>query len=212
VHRFRHAERASVGDAARRLVRVGPVHLHVRGFQVVRTRADVEEPGRELRGIGRRVRIAVIGDGLDANRGERAVLLRRQLGGDVVVAGVMAGGSAAGVIVVSRGAVMRGAASATGGSVAGVVGAVEGSGGAVTISTGSRGGSRGGVRGGMFAGVLGGGMTFKRTRAVPARSISISRAAACERSTMRPFTNGPRSLMRTYNCLPLERFVTSTQV
>ena len=87
VHGLGHAERAAVGDAARRLVGVDAVDLDVRGLEVVGAGADVEEPGRELRRIGGGVGVAVIGEGLDAERGERAVLLRRQLGGDVVVAG-----------------------------------------------------------------------------------------------------------------------------
>ena len=55
-------------------------------------------------------------------------------------------------------------------------------------------------------------MTFKRTRAVPARTISIWRAAPTDRSMMRPCTKGPRSVMRTSTCLPFERLVISTQV
>ena len=87
VHGLGHAERAAVGDAARRLVRVGAVHLDVGGLEVVGAGADVEEPGRELRRVGGGVGVAVVGQRLDSERGERAVLARRQLGGDVVVAG-----------------------------------------------------------------------------------------------------------------------------
>ena len=62
VHGFGHPERAAVGDAARRLVRVDAVDLDVRGLQVVRPGADVEEPGRELGRIRRRVGVAVVGE------------------------------------------------------------------------------------------------------------------------------------------------------
>ena len=91
VHGLGHAERAAVGDAARRLVGVDPVDLDVGRLQIVGAGADVEEPGRELRRVGRRVGVAVVGEGLDAQRGERAVLRRGQLGGDVVVAGERVG-------------------------------------------------------------------------------------------------------------------------
>ena len=39
-----------------------------------------------------------------------------------------------------------------------------------------------------------------------------ARAAASDKSMMRPSTKGPRSLMRTTTCFPFERLVTSTQV
>ena len=76
VHRLRHAKRAAVGDAARRLVRVDPPPTRA-PLSVVRPVQTWKSP-RGLRGIGRRVGVAVIGDGLDPDRGERAVLLRRQ--------------------------------------------------------------------------------------------------------------------------------------
>ena len=68
------------------------------------------------------------------------------------------------------------------------------------------------VSGGKFGAAFGRAITFRRTRAVPERSMSMSRAAACERSMMRPCANGPRSLMRTSTRFPFERLVTSTQV
>ncbi len=86
VHGLGHAERAAIGDAARRLVGVDAVDLDVRGLQIVGAGADVEEPGGKLRGVRGRVGVAVVGEGLDAQRGERAVLLGGQFGGDVVVA------------------------------------------------------------------------------------------------------------------------------
>ena len=80
------AERAAVGDAPGRLVGVGAVDLDVGGLEVVGPRADVEQPRGELRRVGRRVGVAVVGQRLDSDRGEGAVLLARQFGGDVVVA------------------------------------------------------------------------------------------------------------------------------
>ena len=68
------AERAAVGDAARRLVRVDGLDLHVRGLQVVGAAADVEEAGRELGRLGGRVERAVVGDHVDPQAGDLAVL------------------------------------------------------------------------------------------------------------------------------------------
>jgi Molydopterin dinucleotide binding domain len=81
-----HAERAAVGDAARRFVRVYPVHFGERVLEVVGPGTDREQPGRELRRVRRGVGIAVIGDRLDAERRHCAILLRRQLRLHVVVA------------------------------------------------------------------------------------------------------------------------------
>jgi hypothetical protein len=60
-----HPERAAVGDAAGRLVRVDPVDLDEGVGEVVRAGDDVEEAGRELRGVGRGVGVAVVGDRAD---------------------------------------------------------------------------------------------------------------------------------------------------
>ena len=87
VHRLGDAERAAVGDASRRLVGVDAVDLAEGVLDVVGAGADREEPGRELRRVRRGVGVAVVGDGLDLQGGHRAVLLRRELGLDVVVAG-----------------------------------------------------------------------------------------------------------------------------
>ena len=51
-----------------------------------------------------------------------------------------------------------------------------------------------------------------RTFAVPGPITPISRAAARERSMMRPFTNGPRSLIRTRTVREVSMFCTSTIV
>ena len=64
VHRFGDAERAAVGDAARRLVGVDAVDLDVGRLQVVRAGGDAEQPGRELARVGRGVERAVVGDGV----------------------------------------------------------------------------------------------------------------------------------------------------
>ena len=79
------AERAAVGDAARRLVRVDRLDLHVRGLQVVGAADDVEEAGRELGRLRGAVERAVVGDHVDAQAGDLAVL-RAHLGVHHVVA------------------------------------------------------------------------------------------------------------------------------
>ena len=81
-----HAERAAVGDAARRLVRVHAVDLGEGVLQVVGPGDDGEQPGRELRRVGGGVGVAVVGDRLDLEGGEGAVLRRPELGLQVVVA------------------------------------------------------------------------------------------------------------------------------
>ena len=86
VDRLGDAERAAIGDTAGRLVRVDRLDLHVRGLQVVRAAADVEEPGRELRRLRRRVERAVVGDDVDAQAGDLPVL-----GADLALHEVVAG-------------------------------------------------------------------------------------------------------------------------
>src|SRR3972149_4823697 len=85
--RLSAAERAAVGDAAGRLVGVDAVDLDERIGEVVGAGDDVEQAGRELRGVRRRVGVAVVGDGLDLEAGDAAFLRGAQLGVDVVVAG-----------------------------------------------------------------------------------------------------------------------------
>ena len=80
------AERAAVRDAARRLVRVDGLHLDVGGLEVVRAADDVEEPGRELRRLGGAVEGAVVGEHVDAQAGDLAVL-----GADLAAHDVVAG-------------------------------------------------------------------------------------------------------------------------
>ena len=87
VDRLGHPERAAIGDAAGRLVGVDAVDLDERVGEVVRAGDDVEQAGRELGRIGRGIGVAVVGDRLDLEAGDLAVLGRRQLGVDVVVAG-----------------------------------------------------------------------------------------------------------------------------
>ena len=91
VDRLGHAERAAIGDAAGRLVRVDAIDLHERVVEVVGAGDDVEQAGRELRRVGGRIGVAVIGDGLDLEAGDLAFLGRAQLGVDVVVAGERVG-------------------------------------------------------------------------------------------------------------------------
>ena len=91
VDGFRDPERAAVGDAAGRLVGVDAVDLDERLVEVVRAGDHVEQAGRELRRIGRGVAVAVVGDRLDLERLDLAVLRRADLGVDVVVAGERVG-------------------------------------------------------------------------------------------------------------------------
>ena len=74
VHGLGDAKRAAVGDAAGRLVRVHRAEPGVRALQVIGAGDDVKEPGREPRGLGGRVKRAVVGDGVDAQAGDPAVL------------------------------------------------------------------------------------------------------------------------------------------
>ena len=82
-----HAERAAIGDAAGRLVGVDAIDLDEGVLEVVRAGDDVEQAGRELRGVGGGVGVAVVGDGLDLEGRDLAFLGRAQLGVDAVVAG-----------------------------------------------------------------------------------------------------------------------------
>ena len=99
VDRLGHPERAAVGDAAGRLVRVDAVDLDERVREVVRAGDDVEQAGRELGRVGGGVGVAVVGQGLDLETGDLAVLGRRQLGMDVVVAGERIGLQVLGAIL-----------------------------------------------------------------------------------------------------------------
>ncbi len=91
VDRLGHPERAAVGDAARGLVGVDAVDLDEGVVEVVRPGDDVEQAGRELGRIGRRIRVAVVGQGLHLETGDLAFLRRAELGVDVVVAGERVG-------------------------------------------------------------------------------------------------------------------------
>ena len=87
VHGLGDAERAGVGDAAGRLVRVHAGDLAVGRAVVVRAGEDVEEPGRVLRRLGRGVERPVIGDDVDLDADDLAVTGRRDLAVHVVVPG-----------------------------------------------------------------------------------------------------------------------------
>ncbi len=78
------AEGAAVRDPARRLVRVDGLDLDVRGLEVVRAADDVEEPRRELRRLRGRVEGAVVGDDVDAQARDLAVLRAHLAPHDVV--------------------------------------------------------------------------------------------------------------------------------
>ena len=91
VDRLGHPERAAIGDAAGRLVRVDAIDFDERVREVVGAGDDVEQAGRVLRRVGGGVRIAVVGDRLRLQRGDLAVLRRAHLGMDVIVAGERVG-------------------------------------------------------------------------------------------------------------------------
>ena len=87
VARLRDAERAAVGDAARRLVGEIGVHFGVSHRKGVAAGDDAEDAGRVLAGIRGGVERAVIGRGRHVQRGDRAVGGRADLHVHVVVAG-----------------------------------------------------------------------------------------------------------------------------
>ena len=98
VHGLGDAERAAVGDAARRLVRVDGLDLDVRRLEVVGAAHDVEEPGRELRRLRRAVERAVVGDHVDPQARDLAVL-RAHLAAHDVVAGEPGGHQVLGAVL-----------------------------------------------------------------------------------------------------------------
>ena len=87
VGRLGHPERARVGDAAGRLVRVHAGDPAVRGGHVVGAGERVEEPGGEPRRLRGGVERAVVGEHPHAQRGDPPVAGRRDLAVHVVVAG-----------------------------------------------------------------------------------------------------------------------------
>ena len=86
IGRLRHPERAAIGDPARRLVGVDAVDHEMRDREVVGAGDDVEEAGRPFRRIGAGVERAVIGQHMDAQAGDLAVLGRGDFRRHVVVA------------------------------------------------------------------------------------------------------------------------------
>ena len=86
-----HAERAAVGDAAGRLVRVDAIDFDERVVEVVAAGDDVEQAGRELGRIRGGVRVPVVRDRLGLERRDLAVLRRAHLDVHVVVAGERVG-------------------------------------------------------------------------------------------------------------------------
>ena len=69
-----HAERAAIGDTARRLIGVNAIDQHMGGWKIVRTADDAEQAGRPFGGIGAGVERAVVGDGVAPQPGDFAVL------------------------------------------------------------------------------------------------------------------------------------------
>ncbi len=86
VGRFGDAERAAVGDAARRLVGVDAVHRAMRGRDVIGAGDDREQPRRPFGGVGAGVEGAVVGDGVAAKPRDLAVLGGREFHVHVEVA------------------------------------------------------------------------------------------------------------------------------
>ncbi len=82
-----HPERAAIGDAAGRLVRVDAIDFDERVVEVVRAGDDVEQAGRELGRVRGGIGVAVVGDRLDLEPGDLAFLGRAHLRVDVIVAG-----------------------------------------------------------------------------------------------------------------------------
>src|SRR6185503_14150366 len=85
VYSFRDAERATICNASRWLIGVRGIDGDVRRLHVIGAGGDAEETGRELRRVRRGVGAAVIGQRLHTHSGDRAVLLERKLGIDVIV-------------------------------------------------------------------------------------------------------------------------------
>ncbi len=92
IGRLGDPERAAIGDAARRLVGVDAVDRQMGDREVIGAGDDVEEAGRPFRRIGAGVEGAVIGQHMDAQAGDLALLGGGDLGGHVVVAGKRGGG------------------------------------------------------------------------------------------------------------------------
>ena len=76
VGRFGDAERAAIGDAARRLVGIDAVDQHMRRREIVGAADDAEQSRRPLGGVGAGVEGAVVGDGVAAQARHLAVLGR----------------------------------------------------------------------------------------------------------------------------------------
>ena len=91
-------ERAPVRHTSRRLVRIDRLDLDVRRLEVVRTADDVEEPGRKLRRLRGAVEGAVVGDHVDPQAGDLAVL-RADLASHQVVAGKPGGHQVLGAVL-----------------------------------------------------------------------------------------------------------------
>ena len=98
VGRLRDPERAAVGHAAGRLVRVGAVRLHVRDRDVIGAGHDVEQARLALRRLGVGEEGAVVGEQLHAQSGH-PVALHRQLALHVVVPGEARGDQVAGAVL-----------------------------------------------------------------------------------------------------------------
>ena len=84
-------ERARIGHTARRLVGVDALDRAMRGLQVVAAGEDVEEAGREFGRLRGAVERAVVGQHVDLETEDRAVLGRGDAAGHVIVAGERGG-------------------------------------------------------------------------------------------------------------------------
>ena len=98
-HRLGHAERAAVGDAARRLVGVDAAGGEVRRRDVVAGERRVHQPDLELAGLRVGEEGAVVGVGVHPDAEDLAVLAQRQLAVEVDVAGEAGGDQVAGAVL-----------------------------------------------------------------------------------------------------------------
>ena len=85
--RFGHPERTAIGHAARRLVGINAIDNQMRRRDVIRTGADVHEPGGPFRRVGAGVKRTVICQNMHPHGGDLAVLGRGQFGRHVIIAG-----------------------------------------------------------------------------------------------------------------------------
>ena len=87
VHRLGHAEGTAVADPARRFVGVDTVNSQIRGWDVIRARADIHETCGELRRVSASVKAAVVRGHFAPQAGDLAFGRSRDFALHPVVAG-----------------------------------------------------------------------------------------------------------------------------